>query len=116
MNYLYDKETGEKVAGVYEKDGTIYKRDYVFYDSILNVGPNGIEVLKFKQPFRVPKPYALDSDMCSNYYTDYAFAESIATQRWKVIDGVVVPVDSSVKITDLIKSRKSRQKFIIRYV
>lgn len=110
MNYLYDKETGEKISGVYEKDGTIYKRDYVFYDSILNVGPNGIEVLKFKQPFRVPKPYALDPTMCSNYYTDYAFAESTATQRWKVIDGDVVPVDSSVKITDLIKSRAKSAK------
>lgn len=110
MNYLFDKETGEKISGVYEKDGVIYQRDYVFYDSILNVGKNGLEVLKFKEPFKVPRPYALDPEICSNYYTDCIFSEAMTTQRWKMIDGVVVPVDSSVKIMDLIKSRAKSAK------
>lgn len=116
MNYIFDKDTGEKLSGIYEKDGVIYSRDYVFYDSILNVGKNGLEVLKFKEPFKVPKPYALDPEMCSNYFTDCVFSEAMTTQKWKLVEGVVVPVDSSVRITDLIKSRaksarESKTKF-----
>lgn len=110
MNYLFDKDTGEKMQGVYEKDGVIYQRDYVYYDSIFNVGKNGIEVLKFQKPFKVPKPYALDAEMCSNYYTDCVFSEATSMQRWKMVDGVVVPVDSSVRIVDLIQSRAKSAK------
>lgn len=110
MNYLFDKQTGEKVAGVYEKDGVIYQRDYVYFDCLLNVGKNGIEVVKYPEPFKVPKPYALDPLICSNYYTDFAFAEATTIQRWKMVDGVVLPVDSSVRVADLIKSRATSSK------
>lgn len=110
MNYLFDKETGEKLAGVYEKDGTIYQRDTVYYDSMIMTGPEGIEVLKFPKPFSVPKVYAVDPEFCSNLYTDVAFSEAASAQRWKMVDGVVVPADPSVKIADLILSRAKSAK------
>ncbi len=110
MNYIFDKETGEKLQGIYEKDGEIYQRDYVYYDTLIMPSITGLEVVKFAKPFKVPKVYALDAEMCSNYYTDYAFSEAISMQRWKTIDGVVVPVDSSVRIADLVKSRQKSAK------
>ncbi len=106
MNYLYDKETGEKLSGVYEKDGIIYRRDYVYFDAMLMSSENGIELLKYPEPFRVPKCYALDDEFCGDLYTDYEFSEALSTQKWKMVDGVVAPVDSSVRVSDLIASRK----------
>lgn len=107
MNYLFDKDTGEKVPNVYEKDGQIVRIDYEYFDSVISTTEtSGVEVLKFAKPFRVPKHVALDADMVSDYVTNFEFAEAISAQRWKSVGGTLIPADPSVKIADLIASRK----------
>lgn len=107
MHYLYDKRTGEKISNVYEKDGNIFSVEYELFDSVISTTETtGIEVLRFSKPFRVPKHVALDPDMCSDYFTDYEFAEAVSTRRWTSVDGTLIPVDPTVKIADLLASRQ----------
>ncbi len=107
MNYLFDKSTGAKIPNIYEKDGQIIQIEYEYFDSVISTTETtGVEVLKFSQPFRVPRHVALDADMVSDYLTNVEFAEALSAQRWKSVDGTLVPVDPSVKVADLLASRR----------
>ncbi len=106
MNNLFSKMDGLKISGVYEKDGIIYSKDYEYYDTVINVSNDGLEVLKYSKPFKVAKSYAMDDDFVSDCRTNYVFSEALTAQKWKLEDGVVVPASSQTRIADLIHSRK----------
>lgn len=116
MNNIFSKFDGSKLNGVYEKDGVIFQKQYSFYDTVLNVSSGCLEVLKFDDPFRVAKSYALDEEFVSDYRTNCVFAEALTAQKWKSVNGVAVAADSSARIADLIQSRRvSARKSIARF-
>lgn len=116
MNYLIDKVTGQKLGNVYEQDGQIYHKEYESYNAIVNVSDKTIELMVYKEGFKVSKSIAMCDEYCSTMHNDYDFAAALSTQKWSNVGGIAVPVSSKANVADLLQSRaRSAKKSINKF-
>ncbi len=114
MRIGIDSQTGEKLPNIWETNGVVKTKQYSEYNIVINVSDTTVELLYYKEPFKVPTTYDMSEDFATNCRTDTIFAEQLSTRKFELHDGIVVPLDSSANIRYLIESRKRSAKASIK--